>query len=34
MEKISLYYQLAKPGIVYGNAMATVAGFLLAYAQV
>ena len=34
MEKISLYYQLAKPGIVYSNAMATVAGFLLAYAQV
>lgn len=34
MEKINLYYQLVKPGIVYGNAMATVAGFMLAFAQV
>jgi heme o synthase len=24
------YYQLTKPGIIYGNAMAAVAGFLLA----
>lgn len=34
MERINLYYQLVKPGIVYSNAMATVAGFSLAFAQV
>ena len=27
---IKEYYQLAKPGIIYGNALATVGGFLLA----
>jgi heme o synthase len=34
VEKINLYYQLVKPGIVYSNAMATVAGFMLAFAQI
>lgn len=34
MEKINLYYQLVKPGIVYSNIMATAAGFMLAFAQV
>jgi protoheme IX farnesyltransferase len=28
--KIQQYYQLAKPGIVYGNLLTTIAGFLLA----
>lgn len=28
-----MYYQLVKPGIVYSNAIATMAGFFLAYAQ-
>lgn len=28
-----MYYRLTKPGIVYSNALATVAGFFLAYAQ-
>lgn len=30
MERIRVYYRLAKPGIVYGNAIAAIAGFLLA----
>ncbi len=30
MEKIRTYYQLAKPGIVYGNLLALISGFLLA----
>lgn len=30
MASFQSYYQLAKPGIVYGNAIAAVAGFLLA----
>lgn len=34
MERINLYYQLVKPGIVYSNIVATAAGFLLAFAQV
>lgn len=28
--KIKLYYQLTKPGIIYGNLLTTIAGFLLA----
>jgi len=30
MEKIKEYYELTKPGIVYGNALTVIAGFLLA----
>lgn len=30
METVKTYYQLAKPGIIYGNLLSTVAGFLLA----
>lgn len=30
MEKIKTYYRLTKPGIVYGNVLSTIAGFLLA----
>jgi len=30
IEKIKEYYELTKPGIVYGNALAVIAGFLLA----
>ncbi len=30
MKLFKAYYQLAKPGIIYGNLMTTVAGFLLA----
>ena len=33
MNTIKMYYQLVKPGIVYSNAIATMAGFFLAYAQ-
>jgi protoheme IX farnesyltransferase len=29
-EKIATYYQLTKPGIIYGNALPTIAGFFLA----
>ena len=27
---LKTYYQLTKPGIIYGNAMAAIAGFFLA----
>ena len=30
METIKIYYRLTKPGIVYGNAIVAVAGFLFA----
>lgn len=30
MKKLKLYYRLTKPGIIYGNLLTTVAGFLLA----
>jgi protoheme IX farnesyltransferase len=30
MSKIKTYYSLTKPGVLYGNALTTVAGFLLA----
>jgi len=30
MDQVRLYYRLAKPGIVYGNALAAIASFLLA----
>lgn len=30
MEKVKEYYELTKPGIVYGNALTVIAGFLLA----
>ncbi len=30
MEKIRNYYRLTKPGIIYGNMLSTIAGFLLA----
>lgn len=30
MEKIKTYYSLTKPGVLYGNALTAVAGFLLA----
>jgi protoheme IX farnesyltransferase len=30
MSKIKLYYELMKPGIIYGNALTAVAGFFLA----
>lgn len=29
-ERLTLYYHLTKPGIVYGNALSAIAGFLLA----
>ena len=30
MKKVNVYYKLVKPGIVYGNSLAAIAGFLLA----
>lgn len=33
MQAYKKYYQLVKPGIVYSNAIATMAGFFLAFAQ-
>ena len=30
LHKITLYYALAKPGIIYGNALSAIAGFFLA----
>lgn len=33
MNAIKMYYRLVKPGIVYSNAIATMAGFFMAYAQ-
>jgi protoheme IX farnesyltransferase len=32
MEKIKKYYSLTKPGVLYGNALTAIAGFLLAVA--
>jgi protoheme IX farnesyltransferase len=32
MKRIKLYYRLAKPGIIYGNLLAAIAGYLLAAA--
>lgn len=32
MEKVRAYYQLTKPGVLYGNVLTAVAGFLLAAA--
>jgi heme o synthase len=34
MNKIQMYYWLVKPGIVYGNVMAAMAGFLLASSNI
>lgn len=33
MSSVKTYYQLVKPGIVYSNVIATMAGFFLAFAQ-
>ena len=30
MERLKAYYRLTKPGIIYGNVMTTIAGFVLA----